>query len=137
MSIAFDCFCLILLFVNPTTVVFSTCMGVGGWGCPSSSRVVRIGKAYLEFRKVAPILASAAEDMPVLMIWHRVWMAPLLVGRVGGLSPFSTSRLARKMASSTDTCLFFSEIGNIARNMEEYVAGMIVDYGIGVGRSVI
>ena len=77
-------------------MVLSTCMGLGGWGCPSSSRVVRIGKASLAFRKVAPISASAAEDMTVLMIWHRMWMAPLLVGRVGGLSPFSTSRLARE-----------------------------------------
>ena len=57
---------------------------------------MRIGKSSLAFREVAPILASAAEEMTVLMIWHRVWMASLLVGRVGGLSPFLTSRLARK-----------------------------------------
>ena len=95
MPIAFDRFCLIVLFSNPTDVVLSTCMGVGGWGCPSSSRVVRIGKLSLAFRNVAPISSSAAEDMTVLIIWYRVWMAPLLVGRVGGLSPFLTSRLAR------------------------------------------
>ena len=96
MSIAFDRFCLMVLFANPTAVVLSTCMEVGGWGFPSYSRVVRIGKAYLAFRKVAPISASAAEDITILMIWHRVWMVLLLVGRVGDLSSFSTSRLARK-----------------------------------------
>ena len=68
MSIAFDRFCLILLFENPTAVVLSTCMGVEGWGCPSSLRVVRIGKASLTFRNVAPISDSAAEYMTVLMI---------------------------------------------------------------------
>ena len=69
MPIAFDHFCSMVLFANPTSVVLSTCMGVGGCGCPSSLRVVRIGKASLAFRKVAPILASAAEDMTFLMIW--------------------------------------------------------------------
>ena len=77
-------------------MVLSTCMGVGGWVYPSSSRVVKIDKAYLAFRKVAPISASDAEDMTVLMIWHRVRMEPLLVGRVGGLSLLLTSWSARK-----------------------------------------
>ena len=76
------------LFSNPTDVVLSTCMGVGGWICLSSSSVVRIGMASLDFRKVALISASAAEDMTVLMRWHRVWMDPFLAGRVGGLFPF-------------------------------------------------
>ena len=57
-----------VLFANPTAVVISTCMVVGSWGCPSSSRVVRIGKACLAFRKVAPISASAAEDQ-AMMAW--------------------------------------------------------------------
>ena len=96
MSIAFDRFCLIVSFTNPTAVVLSTCMGVGGWGCPISSRVVRIGKTSLDFIKLAHISASAAEEMKVLTRCHRVWMAPLLVGRVGGLLPFLTSWLARK-----------------------------------------
>ena len=53
---------------KPTAVVLSNCMGVGGWGCPSSSRFVRIGKASLAFIKVATISDSAAEEMTVLMI---------------------------------------------------------------------
>ena len=88
MSIALDRFCLMVLFANCTDVMLSNCMGVGGWGCPSSLRVVRIGKASLAFRNMALTSASAAEDMIVFMIWHRVWMAPLLVGGAGGLSPF-------------------------------------------------
>ena len=77
-----------VLFANPTDMLLSTCMGLGDWRCPSSYRVVRIGKASLAFRKVAPISDYAAEDMMVLMIWHRVWTALLLVGRAGVLSPF-------------------------------------------------
>ena len=88
MSIAFDCFCFIVLFINPTGVVLSTCMGVWGSIFPSYSRVMLIGKVSLTFRNVGPILASAAEYTKVLAIWHRVWTAPLLVGGVCGLSLF-------------------------------------------------
>ena len=80
-----------VLFANPTDVVLSTFMVMGGWICPSSLSVVRIGTASLTFIKVATISASAAEDMAVLIIWNRVWMAMLLVGRVGGLLPFLMS----------------------------------------------
>ena len=80
--------------------------------------VVRVGKSSLAFRKVAPISASSAEDMTVLMSWHRVWMATLLVGREGGLLPLSKSRSERKkMASGSATCVFFTEIGLIAGNV--------------------
>ena len=69
-------------------MVLSTCMGVGVWGFPSSSRVVRIVRASLAFIKEALISDFAAEDITFLMIWHRVWMALLLVGRVGGCSDY-------------------------------------------------
>ena len=59
----------------------------------------------MAFRKVAPISASAVEDMTVLMIWHRVWLVPLLVGRVGGLLPFLTSWLARENGLRIDYVL--------------------------------
>ena len=91
MLVAFDCFCLMVSFAKLNDVEFSTFVGVGGWGCLSSLSVVRIGKASLAFRKLAPIFASAAEDMIFLMSWHRVRMATFLVGRVGGLLPFLTS----------------------------------------------
>ena len=41
------------------------------------------------------------------------------------------------MASGAATCPFFAEIGRIAGNVEDHVAVMIVDCGIGVGRRVI
>ena len=56
-----------VLLSKPTAVLLSNFMGMGGWGCPSSSSVVRIGKAYLAFRKVAPVSASVTVDMTVLM----------------------------------------------------------------------
>ena len=83
MLIAFNRFFLVLSFARSTDVVLSTCIGMGGWGCLSSSRVVWIGKAFLEFRTLAPILASAAEDRTVLMSYHRMWMTALLVGGGG------------------------------------------------------
>ena len=91
MSTDFDRFCLIVSFENPTSVVLSTCMGVGGWRCPSSSRVVHIRMASLAFRKVVPFSDSSTEKMTVLMSWHRLWMVPSLVEGVGGLLPFLTS----------------------------------------------
>ena len=36
------------------------------------------------------------------------------------------------MASGAATCLFFAEIGRIAGNVENHVAGMIVDCSSGV-----
>ena len=71
-------------------------MGVGVWGFPVSSSVIQVVKAYLALSKVAPISASDAEDTTVLIRCHRVWMAPLLVGRVGGLLQFLASYLARE-----------------------------------------
>ena len=56
----------------------------------------RLVKAYFALRNVVPISDSAAKDITVLMIWHRVWMAPLLVGSVGSLSTFLTSWSVRK-----------------------------------------
>ena len=83
MLVAFDCFCLMVSFAKLNDVVFSTFVGVGGWGCLSSLSVVRIGKASLAFRKLAPIFASAAEDMIFLMSWQRVRMAPFFGGEGG------------------------------------------------------
>ena len=87
-SIAFDHFLLMVLLANPTDVVLSTCIVMGGWGRPISSSVVQMGKAYLALRKLATILASVMKYMKVFMSWKRVSMALLVVGRLGGLLPF-------------------------------------------------
>ena len=89
-----------VLLEKPITVVLLTCMGVRAWGYPSYFIVVRIGKAFLALRKVAPIFTSADVDVTFLISWHRLWMDPLLVGRVRGLSPFSTIWLTRGKWSS-------------------------------------
>ena len=41
------------------------------------------------------------------------------------------------MASGAAMCPFFAEIGRISGNVEDHIAGMIVDFGIGVGRREI
>ena len=42
-----------------------------------------------------------------------------------------------KMSSDSATYVFFTEIGRIAGNLENHVAGMIVNCGIGVGLRII
>ena len=49
-----------MLFTIPTVVELSMWIGVGGWGCPSSSRVSLIIFASFAFRNNAPSYASAA-----------------------------------------------------------------------------
>ena len=68
------------LETKPSAVVLSVMIGVGGWVCPNSSRSVLAGMACLELRNNAPISASAAEDMTLLMIWAMLWKAPLFGG---------------------------------------------------------
>ena len=63
--------------VKPSAVELSTHMGVAGCGWPSSVRVVRMGIASCPLMKVAPISASAADDMTLLMIFDTVWMGLL------------------------------------------------------------
>ena len=41
------------------------------------------------------------------------------------------------MASGSAMCPFFTEIGRIAGNVENHVAGMIINCGIRVGRRII
>ena len=67
-------------FTTPNAVVLSVCIGVGGWGCPISSRVVLAGMASRAFMNNAPISASAADDMTALMICATFNTAPLLGG---------------------------------------------------------
>ena len=69
MSIDLDRFCFIVLFMNPTAVVLSTCNEVGGWSCPSSVAATFIGIPSCALVYVAPISASAADAMTFLSIF--------------------------------------------------------------------
>ena len=42
-----------------------------------------------------------------------------------------------KVAARSAACAFFTEIRHIAGNMEDHVAGTIVDCGIGLGYRVV
>ena len=75
-------FCFVLL-EKPTAVVSSTCIGVGVWGCPISSRAVRIGIASCLLVYKAPIYASAAETITLRSIFVIKWMGPLSVHLAG------------------------------------------------------
>ena len=65
------------LSTNPRAVVLSTCIGVGGCWCPISIKVVLAGMACLEFRKSAPISASAANDITFFKLFTMFSTAPL------------------------------------------------------------
>ena len=71
---------LIFFFMVPFTkllaVVLSTCRGVGGCGCPIYINVVLMGTASCQFMYPAPIYASAADPMTLLIIFELMWTAP-------------------------------------------------------------
>ena len=86
MSIAFDCFCLMVSLAKPSAVDFSTWIGVAGCGCPSSRSKVRIGTASWPLMQAAPISASAADPITFSIIRDMEWMGSLRRGRlVGGV----------------------------------------------------
>ncbi len=77
MFIACDHCCLMELFTMPTAVVFSQCIGVGGYGCPSSFSARHMILASSALRKRAPSSASAADAATQLRIVAFVRTAPL------------------------------------------------------------
>ena len=80
MSQAFDCLRRIFLVMTASAIVLSVCIGVGGWRCPISSNVMRMGMASLALIYNAPILASAADVITDLMICAMFKTAPLFGG---------------------------------------------------------
>ena len=88
MSIGFDHFCWIVLFETPHVIELSVLTGIGGCGCPISSRVFRWTALSLQFTKRAPASASEAVNITFLSKWEIVIIAPLSMGRlVDGLFP--------------------------------------------------
>ena len=99
MLIAFDRQCLIVLFTKPMAVELSTCIGVGGCGCPISSRAIRRGTASFAVKNMAPTSASIAELMTLFIIFASTWITPLGVGGYAGASlGFLGLLLRKKMA---------------------------------------
>ena len=103
-SMAHERWRLTVLLAMPTAVELSQLTGIGGWGCPISSRVTRKIAACLQLRKRAPSSASAAEATMNRKIEHSVKKAPLsLMGFAGsGFHPIKKWPQAR-------LCAFFSE----------------------------
>ena len=58
---------------------------VGGWGCPNSTRVVRIGHASWALRKIPPVLASVAEAGTLFMVLTMTWSGPFGAGLGGSV----------------------------------------------------
>ncbi len=76
-----ECCCLIVLLTMPTVVVLLKWMGVGGCGCPSSSRVRQRTLASWALKKRAPNLALAANAAMSLRMVQVMWIVPLsLIG---------------------------------------------------------
>ena len=80
MSIDLSRFLAMLLVTNPSTVVLSFYIGVGGCLCPIVSNAWRAGIASLQLIKRAPNSASAAEYMTAFMICEMVRTDPLFGG---------------------------------------------------------
>jgi hypothetical protein len=75
---AFVRFCFIVALLYHMSVVLSVSNGVGGYGCPNSSNVVRRTASSLAFIKTAPISASAAEVITCLRTLMIIKIAPLV-----------------------------------------------------------
>ena len=61
----------------PVAVALFQCIGVGGYGCPSSRKVSLMILDYFAFRDSAPSSASAVNSATNLSIWHKSNIAPL------------------------------------------------------------
>ena len=77
MSMARERCCLMVPLAIPSAVELSTWMGVGGCGCPISSRIVRSVTASFMFLNSAPTSASTAEETTTSMVEERLRMGPL------------------------------------------------------------
>ena len=82
MSITFDTFCLMVLFMMPSTTILSNCSGVDPWGCPISSRVFLIGTVSFLFMNLEPASTSCAEDITLSMSLQTTYTATLDGGGV-------------------------------------------------------
>ena len=87
MSIALDHFCLTKSVAMPIMVLLSVTMGVGGCGCPISSRAMQIGVASLPLRNNAANSNSVGLEHASFRICVPTWIAPLGVGWWPGLGP--------------------------------------------------
>ena len=78
----------------PEAVELSVFIGVGGWGCPISSNVVRNITASLPLTKSPPISASAADAITFFMMEHTACSGPFGGGtRVGSSLLFADVEL--------------------------------------------
>ena len=80
MSIALDLRCLMVPVSVPNAVELSTLTGMGGWVCPISSSVIRMGTASWKFKNKAPNSASAVDAMMLQSILHTTYTMPFSVG---------------------------------------------------------
>ena len=76
MSIDLDLRCHILLFAIPNAVDLSVLIGMGGWMCPNSSKVVLKIMASWPLTKRAPISASAADAITFFMMAQTTCKGP-------------------------------------------------------------
>ena len=73
-----------VLFAMPAAVALSQCMGVGGYGWPSSSSTSLMIFASFAFKNIAPNSASTADAATNLRIVQNVRIGPFR--RMGRLS---------------------------------------------------
>ena len=84
MSISLDIYFLIVSLENPVAVESSVWSEVAGCIWPHLIRVFQIGILFWPFKKMAPISASAAEDIILQRMRHVMWIGPLRRGGAVG-----------------------------------------------------
>ena len=117
MSIAFNACSILLLVSRSCVVLLSVCIGVGGWGWPSSLSVWRMETAVFALMKRAPSSAYVVDDMTAHIICKMLRMAPLFVGMSflpaiimcpsGGLCAFGLDKYEASLCNARTMLLAF------------------------------
>ena len=121
--------CMLLLH-TPCAVDFSVWMGVCPCGCPISISALQAGMASLALRKIAPISASAALDITVLIKFAVLSATPANNGAV-----LNTANLIKMVMSSAAE----AEMETIFLNAREAIpaSNALIEMGHNQGQTPI
>ena len=78
MSTALLLLCFEVSFAIPSAHLPYVCIGVGGCGWPSSTRIVRMNSTSFALWKIAPRSASVAEERTLRIMVERTRISPLM-----------------------------------------------------------
>jgi hypothetical protein len=136
MSTALDLRCLMMSLAMPAAVTLSVCMGVAGWGCPSSSRVVQSVVASCPLKEKGTEFSFGGASYNHL---HDVgdnedgaigWF-----GRVAGNNWLVVAKVMK--TSGTGARFRFGEVRRVAVHLQYRVAGGVMNYSVRMSGRIV